>query len=66
MKVLSKNQYLVLENWKIGERKTSEYAKKLLNLSTRGSGGLMSALYRNKYLKPIWKEDRRILWERIK
>ena len=65
-KIISKNQYLILENWKISERKLSSDAGKLLGLRANILGGTMSSLKRNGFIKPIWRENREILWERIK
>jgi hypothetical protein len=62
-KILSKNQHLVLENWKVGEEKLSSGVSTLKN---RSLGGVLSGLERSGHIQPIWREGRQIRWKRIK
>ena len=67
MKILSKNQYLILEQYKIGDKFYSTDIKKYIKLNTHnGVGGIVSALYRNGYIEPIWRENRVVFWKRVK
>jgi Mn-dependent DtxR family transcriptional regulator len=57
-KIPSRNQYLVIENFPLGDRFTSEDVSKLLGVSHASLGGVMSSLERAGYVKAIYRKTR--------
>ena len=66
-KLLTKNQYTVLENTKIGDKIRTSDLYKLMGLkSGQGTSHVFTELARRGYFKALYRERRNICWERIK